>query len=1007
MKNIVALISLIFAFFIGELCGAQTNSYGGAGNATQIQGRVMSAVAPTSLQVIQWNSTSQTWAPGAGSGGMGGSVLTVGSGAGLTGGPITVSGTLSVDLGTVSVGTLSPNHGGTGTSTIFTQGSMVFAGASGIYSQNNSQFFWNNSNSRLGIGTTSPDANLTIKASGSVGAPGQSFISLENTHGTATDEFGINFKSTGFAGTSKITSVLNAGGGTSDLLFYTGASPGNFAMMINDAQYVGIGTAAPGSSLDVKGEFRLSGATSGHVGFSAPTAPTSYGVIWPSAQGASSTFLQNDGSGNLSWTAGGGAVTSVASGTGLTGGTITSTGTLAVDVGTSANKIVQLTNAAKYPAVDGFLITNLNAANKALSNLTNPTAINVPLLPNSDTGQDLGAINSRWNSGYIVALRSNDGAATINIENRQILDALGTVIAKWDDGTFSSGNDNSVQLGEPGNVWQSAAITTVNSSNVTANSSLETQGSVKFGSGSGTANQVWTSSDTIGSGNWTDGFLITNLNALTALTGDVTASGHGSVAATVAKLQGVAIATTSPTSAQILTYNSTLAKWNPETASGGGGATTTLNNIGSTAMSADLVWASGTTGLLGTANRTSAQSADLTVQTGSSSDNTSGNFLAQSGSGTGTFGGSGTATFKSGNSAGLSGDAFFVSGNGANGNGSGNVMVSSGTATGNGSVAGDVTVTTGAKTGTGGNGGNIMLTVGTSASTQGVFKFLKAGTTTTAGSIWTASSTDGTSYFTNALLTPNSASASTVGYSFTSGNVTAGTGVSGPISLVTGDYSGTGTNTQPGTSGAISLTTGDYAGTGTNTQTGSISLRTGTTPDNTDDYSGDISLITGNSGWNSGTLTLATGLGTVADDAYSGDVFVGTGTVTGTARSGRIVLEPGGSDPSGGRGYVKISGHLNGANFSFNPPALSSCGGGSPSISGSDLAGVVVAGTATSACTITFDVPFQNAPACIVGDESSTLLLKGTASNTALVITAITPISGDTISYICIGNDNF
>ena len=55
------------------------------------------------------------------------------------------------------------------------------------------------------------------------------------------------------------------------------------------------------------------------------------------------------------------AVTSVAGGTGLTGGTITATGTLAVDVGTTANKIVQLDGSAKLPAVDGSALTGIAA----------------------------------------------------------------------------------------------------------------------------------------------------------------------------------------------------------------------------------------------------------------------------------------------------------------------------------------------------------------------------------------------------------------------------------------------------------------------------------------------------------------------------------------------------------------------------------------------------------------------------------------------------------------------
>src|SRR4029079_6098809 len=56
-----------------------------------------------------------------------------------------------------------------------------------------------------------------------------------------------------------------------------------------------------------------------------------------------------------------GTVTTVNSGTGLTGGPITNNGTLNVDVGTTANKILQVTGTTQYPGIDGNLITNVNA----------------------------------------------------------------------------------------------------------------------------------------------------------------------------------------------------------------------------------------------------------------------------------------------------------------------------------------------------------------------------------------------------------------------------------------------------------------------------------------------------------------------------------------------------------------------------------------------------------------------------------------------------------------------
>ena len=56
--------------------------------------------------------------------------------------------------------------GGTGTSTQFTAGSVVFAGASGIYSQKNANFFWDNTNNYLGLGTASPGYTLDVYGTG-------------------------------------------------------------------------------------------------------------------------------------------------------------------------------------------------------------------------------------------------------------------------------------------------------------------------------------------------------------------------------------------------------------------------------------------------------------------------------------------------------------------------------------------------------------------------------------------------------------------------------------------------------------------------------------------------------------------------------------------------------------------------------------------------------------------------------------------------------------------------
>ena len=85
-----------------------------------------------------------------------------------------------------------------------------------------------------------------------------------------------------------------------------------------------------------------------HLNQSNPTS--GYVLSW---NGSDYAWVSNAGGG-------GGDITAVVAGTGLTGGATSGSATLNVDVGTGANKIVQLDGSAKIPAVDGSLLTNIN-----------------------------------------------------------------------------------------------------------------------------------------------------------------------------------------------------------------------------------------------------------------------------------------------------------------------------------------------------------------------------------------------------------------------------------------------------------------------------------------------------------------------------------------------------------------------------------------------------------------------------------------------------------------------
>ncbi len=71
-------------------------------------------------------------------------------------------GALDLSQSVAVTGTLPVIRGGTGTATAFTSGSLVFAGSGGAYIQDNGNLFWDDTNNRLGIGTSSPQSRLEV-----------------------------------------------------------------------------------------------------------------------------------------------------------------------------------------------------------------------------------------------------------------------------------------------------------------------------------------------------------------------------------------------------------------------------------------------------------------------------------------------------------------------------------------------------------------------------------------------------------------------------------------------------------------------------------------------------------------------------------------------------------------------------------------------------------------------------------------------------------------------------
>jgi hypothetical protein len=88
-------------------------------------------------------------------------------------------------------------------------------------------------------------------------------------------------------------------------------------------------------------------------------------------------------------------------------------------------------------------------------------------------------------------------------------------------------------------------------------------------------------------------------------------------------------------------------------------------------------------------------------------------------------------------------------------------------------------------------------------------------------------------------------------------------------------------------------------------------------------------------------------------------------------------------------------------------PALgsgSSDCGTSPSIGGDDSAGRVTVGAANGGqCTITFVSPWPNPPVCSAFDETTTTLVRPTATSTASIVLTGAFAAGDVLVYSCHG----
>lgn len=183
----------------------------------------------------------------------------------ISGGVATAPSWGKIGLTTHVSGILPVGNGGSGTSTAFTQGSVLFAGPSGVYAQDNANLFWDDSNNTLGIGTSSPNAPLTVQGAG---------VMARFRSGSATDgrvEFAFNVTDIGFINAASATELNITARLGVDLSFSAGESA--VARFLASNGNFGIGTASPSAKLDVVGTSEFNGD------LSIPSGTATYGGV--------------------------------------------------------------------------------------------------------------------------------------------------------------------------------------------------------------------------------------------------------------------------------------------------------------------------------------------------------------------------------------------------------------------------------------------------------------------------------------------------------------------------------------------------------------------------------------------------------------------------------------------------------------------------------------------------------------------------------------------------------
>ena len=113
-----------------------------------------------------------------------------------------------------------------------TAGSILFAGASGVLAQDNSNFFWDDTNNRLGIGTTTPSGMLSVGSHSEFQVDSTGAITTTGITSSGSITFSGFSTNGGLLYTNASGVLAQTGAGTSTTILHGGTSPSYSAVSL-------------------------------------------------------------------------------------------------------------------------------------------------------------------------------------------------------------------------------------------------------------------------------------------------------------------------------------------------------------------------------------------------------------------------------------------------------------------------------------------------------------------------------------------------------------------------------------------------------------------------------------------------------------------------------------------------------------------------------------------------------------------------------------------------------